>query len=165
MAGKSQIYLCVCRPDVGFGAYGAFVMDGAFGSTSSFKIKYELKHDLCDKFVVYFVSRIAIVYNPAKNRQAFYQGHRMRISTLARHPTEAIIATGEVNQSPEIHLWNANTMETLAILRTAHRGGVLHLEFSRDGSQLVSIGMDISYSMQIFNWRQERVVAFRNLGK
>ena len=37
--------------------------------------------------------------------------------------------------------------ETLVILKTSHRGGIMHLTFSNDGSLLLSIGMDKTFSM------------------
>jgi hypothetical protein len=41
---------------------------------------------------------------------------------------------------------------------------VLHLAFSNNGDKLISIGMDRTFSIQIFAWAQERTLAFRNLG-
>ena len=49
-------------------------------------------------------------------------------------------------------------------LDTSHKGGVLHLVFSADGEKLISIGMDATFSMQIFMWRQTRSLAFKNTG-
>lgn len=57
-----------------------------------------------------------------------------------------------MNNGPSIHVWDAATMETLIVLKTAHKGGVLHLTFSSDGSLLLSIGMDKTFSMQVFQW-------------
>ena len=56
------------------------------------------------------------------------------------------------------------TLETLAILKTSHKGGILHLAFSGDGSVLISIGMDKTFSLQVFQWEQQRTLAFRNTG-
>lgn len=96
--------------------------------------------------------------------QKFYEGHSVKISCITRHPHRRLIATGEVNVSPTIHIWDAQTFETVRVLETAHKGGVLHLTFSKDGHKLVSIGMDRTFSIQIFNWEQNRTIAFRNLG-
>lgn len=40
----------------------------------------------------------------------------------------------------------------------------MHLAFSKDGKKLVSIGMDRTFSIQVFNWEQGRTLAFRNIG-
>lgn len=55
-------------------------------------------------------------------------------------------------------------METLKILDTSHSGGVLHLVFSTDGQKIISVGMDRTFSIQIFNWEQKRTLCFRNTG-
>lgn len=128
-------------------------------------LKYEKKHTICHKHFVYYSSRLAIVFNPIKNKQEFYEGHRLKISALALHPTRAIVATGEVNINPEIHIWDPQSLETLAILNTSHKGGVLHLTFSGDGHKIISVGMDATFSLQIFHWEQQRTIAFRNTGK
>lgn len=41
-------------------------------------------------------------------------------------------------------------METLVILKTSHKGGILHVTFSNDGSLVASIGMDKTFSLQVF---------------
>ena len=125
---------------------------------------YDVKHQICSKALVYYTARFAVVYNTAKNSQTFYQGHSLKISAIARHPTTSYIATGEVNQLPTIHIWDANTLETVSILKTAHKGGILHLAFSGDGELLVSVGMDKTFSLQVFQWQQGRTLAFRNTG-
>lgn len=113
---------------------------------------------------MYFTSRFAVVYNTQQNSQSFYQGHSLKISALAKHPLHSYIATGEVNVNPSIHVWDAKSLETLIILKTAHKGGVLHLAFSGDGQLLVSVGMDKTFSVQVYQWEQGRTLAFRNTG-
>ena len=76
----------------------------------------------------------------------------MKISCLARHPHKRLVATGEVNVNPQIHVWDTQTLEPTVILHTSHKGGVLHLTFSSDGETLASIGMDKAFSIQLFKW-------------
>jgi hypothetical protein len=96
-------------------------------------IEYDPIHATCQKKMIYYTSRIAVVFDAAKRVQSFYQGHKLKISAIARHPYLRIVATGEVNVNPQIHVWDAQSLETFAILDTAHSGGVLHLIFSTDG--------------------------------
>ncbi len=48
---------------------------------------YEQRHKDCKKYMAYFTSRFGILYNTSNNRQTFYQGHSVKISTIAKHPT------------------------------------------------------------------------------
>ncbi len=117
-------------------------------------IKYEVKHTICSKALIYYTSRFGVIYNTVKSSQTFYQGHSVKISAITKHPISSIVATGEVaSSSPNIHIWDAATLETIVILKTAHRGGVMHLTFSNDGSLLLSVGMDKTFSMQVFQWQ------------
>ena len=50
-------------------------------------IPYDCKHEYCERYFLYFVSRIAIIYDPLTNTQRFYEGHRYRITTLSVHPS------------------------------------------------------------------------------
>lgn len=96
-------------------------------------IEYDPVHATCSKQMIYYTTRIGVVYDVAKRKQRFYQGHKLKISAIARHPFLRIVATGEVNLNPLIHVWDAQSLETMVILQTSHRGGVLHLVFSADG--------------------------------
>ncbi|MBK8156509.1 MAG: hypothetical protein IPK55_11180 [Streptococcus sp.] len=71
----------------------------------------------------------------------------MKIGAMALHPKQGIVASGEVNVYPDIHIWNAQTLETLAILQTSHRGGILHIAFSPNGEYVVSIAVDKTFSL------------------
>jgi WD40 repeat protein len=92
-------------------------------------IRYEKKHSHCYRHFIYYTSRLAIVFNPTKNKQEFYEGHKLKISAMSLHPKRSLVATGEVNINPDIHIWNPQTLETLAVLTTSHKGGILHLTF------------------------------------
>ena len=55
-------------------------------------IPYDIKHEYCERHFVYFVSRIAIVYNPLTNEQRFYEGHRYRITAISVHPSSKLFS-------------------------------------------------------------------------
>ena len=96
---------------------------------------------------MYFTSRIGVLYDTNKRTQSFYQGHKLKISAIAKHPYLRIVATGEVNVNPYIHVWDAQSRETLVVLETSHKGGILHIVFSNDGEKIISIGMDRTFSI------------------
>jgi hypothetical protein len=45
------------------------------GSDAFEPIKYEKRHDICHPFFLYYISRIAVLFNPLENKQLFYEGH------------------------------------------------------------------------------------------
>ena len=51
----------------------------------------EEKNDYRERYFAYFVSRVAIIYNPLSNEQRFYQGHKFRITVLAMHPSSKLL--------------------------------------------------------------------------
>jgi len=72
------------------------------------------------------------------------------------------VATGETSPSPCVHVWSLTTLEPLKIIKTFHKNGILNAQFSKDGVFLITIGIDLFYSIQITKWKSEEIVAFRN---
>ena len=55
-------------------------------------IPYDQKHQNCDRYIAYFVSRVAIVTKcttGSSSPQRFYEGHKARISCMATHPSSS----------------------------------------------------------------------------
>lgn len=113
---------------------------------------------------VYFVSRVAVVSTKNSKSQRFYEGHSNKVSCMAIHPNKKTVATGECAKSPQIHVWRANSPNCApaAIIQTFHGVGIINMAFSRCGHLIVSVGIDNFFSLQVTNWKQEEVVAFRN---
>ena len=38
------------------------------------------------------------------------------------------------------------------------------MAFSPDGLKLASVGMDKAFSLQVYQWEHNKVIAFRNIG-
>lgn len=53
-----------------------------------------------------------------------------------------VVATGDSSPQPVIHIWGLVNLEPLKVFKSYHRNGILNMAFSRDGSFLVSLGMD-----------------------
>lgn len=72
--------------------------------------------------------------------QRWYRGHKGEVSCLACHPDGELVASGETGRRPGIHLWHAETLQTVAILQGLHKRGVGCLAFSPSGKRLASVG-------------------------
>ena len=49
------------------------------------------------------------------------------------HPDKEQIATGQVGKSPQILVWNSNTLNTTSIMKGEHTEGVGILVFDKNG--------------------------------
>lgn len=126
-------------------------------------LPYDKTHKNCNRKIVYFTSRIAVIANIDKGsrKQSFYEGHRSRISCLVVHPSKMIVATGEAKHNPKIHIWSAISCNCIVMLDTFHEEGILNMAFSYDGFYLISVGLDRCFSIQIADWRSNNVIAHR----
>ena len=50
-------------------------------------------------------------------------------------------------------------METVALCKGFHQRGIAALGFSHEGDYLVSIGLDDSHTIAIWDWKAGRVIA------
>ena len=120
----------------------------------------------CEKNLLYYVSRFIVLEDPVKNVQKIYEGHTNKVTACIIHPNGKIIASADTSSHgcANIHIWDPMTREYIVKLRTAHETGVSIIDFSSDGDLLLSLGSG-KQSLQIFNWAQEREIAFRHLNR
>ena len=77
------------------------------------------------------MAALGIVYNKQDHKQRYYSAHDDDILCLCVHPTDNLVATGQIGRDPTIHVWNAATVETVSILQGQHYRGVCAVDFSR----------------------------------
>ncbi|XP_046714063.1 echinoderm microtubule-associated protein-like 6 isoform X3 [Silurus meridionalis] len=109
--------------------------------------------------VVYHVAAVAVVYNRQQHSQRFYLGHDDDILSLTAHPLKDYVATGQVGRDPAIHVWDVQTLKCLSVLRGQHQKGVCALEFTADGKNLLSVGIDESHCIVIWDWKKGEKLA------
>lgn len=86
-------------------------------------------------------------------RQRYYRGHEAAVSSLCVHPEGKVVATGEAcTASPEIHVWDSETLGLMAVFKGAHRRAVGHLAFSPSGRYLASLGQDPTSLLVVYEW-------------
>ncbi|XP_060573407.1 echinoderm microtubule-associated protein-like 6 [Ruditapes philippinarum] len=109
--------------------------------------------------IVYHVAAVAILYNKEKNAQRFYLEHTDDILCLSIHPLKDLIATGQVGRDPSVHVWDAETLKSVSVLKGHHERGVCAVDFSGDGKKLVSVGLDDNHSIVVWDWRKGEKLA------
>lgn len=109
--------------------------------------------------IVYHVAAVGIVYKKETHSQRFYLGHDDDILCLTLHPIKDLVASGQVGRDAAIHIWDAEKLEAVSILKGQHERGVCALDFSADGKKLGSVGLDENHCIVIWDWRRGEKLA------
>ncbi|EGD80929.1 hypothetical protein PTSG_01512 [Salpingoeca rosetta] len=104
--------------------------------------------------IVFHAAGACVVMNITTRQQKFYLQHTDDVLCLAVNPRKpSFIATGQVGESPSVHVWNAQTMETASIISGAHDVGVGSVSFSSNGKVLLSVGVAEKPRICIHRWQ------------
>ena len=116
--------------------------------------------------IVYFAAALGVVYDRRAHKQSFYHGHDDDIISMAMHPDNDLVATGQIGKNPAIHVWDPSVKQgahkeipTIATLSGFHRRGVSLLAFNSRGDRLASVGLDDDHSIAIYDWRRKILIA------
>ena len=121
-----------------------------------------------DGKIVYFAAALGVVYDRKHHKQRFYHGHDDDIISMALHPENDLIATGQIGKNPTIHVWDPTwkkskasaEITTIATLSGFHQRGISHLAFNcTKGDKLASVGLDDDHSIAIYDWRRRLLLA------
>lgn len=84
-------------------------------------------------------------------RQVYFRGHDDDVTCLTMSRDRRFIATGQIASKAlkgkaSVIVWDATQGRLLSRMEACHQRGVYALAFSPDGQQLISVGMDDSYT-------------------
>ncbi|KRT81184.1 translation initiation factor eIF2A, partial [Oryctes borbonicus] len=113
--------------------------------------------------LVYFVAAVVVLHNVEENTQRHYIGHTDDIKSLALHPNNVLIATGQCaghdksTASPHVRIWDSETLETKMILEDSFINSVCCLSFSKtdDGALLVAVDDSNDHVISVWNWEKK----------
>lgn len=70
----------------------------------------------------------------------------------------SLVATGELGETPAIHIWDCDTLQNVAILKGIHSSGIHLLAFMKDDEFLVSCGVRPNSPLLIYNIKDTSLV-------
>ena len=83
--------------------------------------------------LAFFVAGVAVVQAADAQSQAFFLGHTDDILSMAMHPDQRLIASGDIGKKPVVCVWDSETLETKSLLKDGHTSGINCISFSPDG--------------------------------
>lgn len=99
--------------------------------------------------VVYVAGNKGIIFDRNGLFQRYYLGHSAEIICLGISGSRSILASGDSQSNPEIHVWDALTAAPRRVLKGLHRALLLSLVFSHSNHFLLSIGQDQFHSVVV----------------
>jgi microtubule-associated protein-like 5 len=85
--------------------------------------------------------------------------HEAEILSLAvSNQAGDLIATGEIAESPKVHIWNSRTLDNYSILKGVHRRGIHLLAFTNNDEYLVTCGLTRPSAVIIYDWKNSLVL-------
>ncbi|ETO85538.1 hypothetical protein F444_00806 [Phytophthora nicotianae P1976] len=114
--------------------------------------------------IMWFTATLVVLYRKETNTQRFFREHTNEVTSVAIHPNQRIVASGQAGRSAFVLVWNANDEplgKRFACLK-GHQVTVRSISFSHDGKLLASLGGDMYNTICIHDWKaQELLVSAR----
>lgn len=134
-------------------------LNGGLYSISTGSMNYKAKEAAINSIIIYFIGKIVVLLYVSFNKQRFYLSHENEVISAAPSVKNGeYIASGEQAQRPAIHIWNSQSLETLAVLKGHHLNGIHLLSFTNDDNFLISCGRSPTFPILIHEWRRNHIV-------
>ena len=82
-----------------------------------------------------------------------------RLLTWARFRYSNVVATGQIGDDADIHIWETTSSQTLSIIRGFHKTAVCALSFSSNGKLLLSVDASEDHGIAIYKWTTGMLMA------
>ena len=89
------------------------------------------------------------MFDRDEQEQRIYEGHNSAVISLAVNSSGSVAASGDLQASAQLHLWDARTAQPLKSFVGLHRRGITSLAFSASSEYLVSLGQDVMNSVVV----------------
>ena len=103
------------------------------------------------KNVVYCTAAVNVVQDVATGKQRFFMEHTDDIVSLAVHRASGKAVSGQIGKDPSAWVWNVDTLQPICQLAGGHQRGVVCVDFSSDGSQVLSVGLDNDHTVVVWD--------------
>jgi len=111
--------------------------------------------------MIYHVAGVGVVSNTKDNTQKFFLEHNDDITCIAlsnHKDRPTLVATGQTDPKdigekdmPKIYIWDWVTMDTIKLVKDAHWGMVLKVQFSLKDDYLFSIGGEQEHLLKVWD--------------
>lgn len=144
----------------------------------AFDTRMNIKYTADPDKIVYHAAALGIVLDKSTNTQNFFTLHGEDIVALAIHPNKQIVATGQMAKKKEaklidLYVWDVTKLPSetncevnskpalgkeIRNLKGCHLRAIRMLQFSPDGTKLLSGGQDDDNSVAVHDWDKSQLI-------
>ncbi|XP_033124142.1 echinoderm microtubule-associated protein-like 4 isoform X3 [Anneissia japonica] len=115
--------------------------------------------------ILYFISCVAVIYNDKQHKQRYYREHTTDIRSMAVHPDQVTIATGQSDLDGTkkgvkicIRIWNCTTLKTAHVIEDdGFQQAIICLSFSQN--LLAAVDNYETHTMSLWDCKTFKKVA------
>lgn len=111
-----------------------------------------------DKFIFATGNTYQILDVNTGEREIFHARDTDGVGSIAVHPNKKYFAVGEKGEYPNIYIYEYPSMRLYRILRKGTETMYAHVEFSKSGNMLASVGGPPDYTLTVWNWQRQKVI-------
>ena len=116
-------------------------------------------HFLNPTTIIFVTGNKYQTYNlQTKKYQTFHGKDSDGVGSICVHPGLKHFAVAEKGDSPNIYIYEYPSFKLYRILERGTEKMYAHVEFSKSGDKLVSLGGNPDYTLTVWDWMAERVV-------
>ncbi|XP_060076352.1 echinoderm microtubule-associated protein-like 2 [Ylistrum balloti] len=121
-------------------------------------------HVLGNDDVVYFVSKIAVLYDRTSHRQRHYREHTEDIKCVAVHSNLSMVASGQFagkdNISAHIRIWRVDNLQTMCVLGEGmFKKAVMSLSFANGQDMLAAVDNSLEKKLTLWDGGSGTLIA------
>ena len=120
--------------------------------------------------VVFITAALGVTMTTNNFKQSFFNKHDEDLISIDISPCKRYCATGQMpakgrSKLIDCFVWDTDTKQELAKLSGFHRGGINHIKFSPSSRLLLTIGMDDSNSLALYDWQNKKIICSSKVEK
>lgn len=121
-----------------------------FGQTSYKRYNFHWLGE--DKFIFATGNVYQILDVNTGEREIFHSKDTDGVGSIAVHPSKKYFAVGEKGTMPNIYIYEYPSLKLYRILKNGTETMFAHVEFSKTGNMLASVGGAPDYTLTVWNW-------------
>lgn len=129
---------------------------GCYGQTSYKRYNF---HWLGDEKFIFVTGNTYQILNLATGERQIFHGRDVDgVGSICVHPSKKYFAVAEKGPWPNIYIYEYPSLKLYRICKLGTETMYAHVEFSKTGNMLASLGGEPDYTLTVWDWLKQKVI-------